>query len=468
MDALKMRSRLAVLATLAVFPTSAFAAAPDPAPAGLEARLQMLEAQVVALRAELEAAKAAQSGAGGNVRAVAARGDDAPSKAVVPSETKPAPAPEGFRDGTSTIRIGGFVKMTAASSRFSDGEVATNTLGRDFYLPQAIPVGGGNASRVQDFSAKQTRLWLNLSTPVAGHVLKGYIETDFQTSPGTQGSQRTTNGYNLALRRAYVQIDRVTIGQDWSTFQNPGALPQTTDFIGVTEGTAFVRQPLIRYSAPLGAGLMLHVSVENPEAGTAAPGSPSLTENGDDRIPDFAARLAYAGKGAELSLAGLARQISAESGAFKQSRSGWAISASGKVFLDKERGSDLRFMASYGSGAGRYLGMNLAPDAIVDASGGRLASVSELAGFAALHVGVTKQVHVNLMASYQGIDYPQGFAPGSFDAFNRRAYSAAGNVFYEPFAALEIGFEYRHGVRELVGGAVGTLDRMEFATKYGF
>ena len=62
-------------------------------------------------------------------------------------------------------------------------------------------MSSGPASRVQDFTAKQTRLWLNMATEIGGHVLKGYLETDFQTSPGTQGSQRTTNGYNLALRR---------------------------------------------------------------------------------------------------------------------------------------------------------------------------------------------------------------------------------------------------------------------------
>jgi hypothetical protein len=152
-----------------------------------------------------------------------------------------APA-DGFRSGATTIKIGGFIKLTATNSRFSEGEVATNSLGRDFYLPQSIPVGSGPAARVQDFSAKQSRLWLNLSTDVAGHAVKGYVETDFQTSPGTQGSQRTTNGYNLALRRAYIQVDKFTFGQDWSTFQYVGALPESTDFVGATEGTVFVRR----------------------------------------------------------------------------------------------------------------------------------------------------------------------------------------------------------------------------------
>ena len=114
--------------------------------------------------------------------------------AALPAPLPPAPPADGFRSGATTIKLGGFIKLVAANSRFSDGEVATNSLGRDFYLPQAIPTGGAPASRVQDFSAKQSRFWLNFATDVSGHAVKGYVETDFQTSPGTQGSQRTTNG----------------------------------------------------------------------------------------------------------------------------------------------------------------------------------------------------------------------------------------------------------------------------------
>ena len=185
-------------------------------------------------------------------------------------------------------------------------------MGRDFYLPQTIPTGGQPAAHDTDFSAKQSRFWLNLDTSISGHVVKGYLEFDFQTAPGAQGSQRTTNGYNPSLRRAYMQIDRWTFGQDWTTFQYTGALPESTDFVGGAEGTVFVRQPLIRYSAPLGKGTALHIGIENPESGTANIGSPTLIENGDDRLPDFAARLTWTGKGGELSLGGLARQVRVE------------------------------------------------------------------------------------------------------------------------------------------------------------
>lgn len=229
------------------------------------------------------------------------------------------------------MKIGGFLKSVATFSRWSDGDAAANSLGRDFYLPQTIPVGGVRESTDNDFSAKQTRLWLNLETQVAGHTLKGYVETDFQTAAGTQGTERTTNGYDLALRRAYVQFDKLTVGQDWSTFQYVGALPESTDFVGPTEGTVFVRQPLIRYSIPAGKGLTLHVSAENPETSSANQGAPALIENDDDSMPDFAARLAYSGSFGELSLAGLVRQLAVDNGIIHDEAMGYGVSFGGKI-----------------------------------------------------------------------------------------------------------------------------------------
>lgn len=289
----------------------------------LEQRLARLEAEMQQLRADLVSARDSQAQANASAQAAVAKSNETATK-VAALETKPQA--EGMRSGSTTIKLGGYIKLLASSAHYDEGEVATNSLGRDFYLPQTIPTGTGPASHVSDFTAKQSRFWLNLSTDVAGHVVKGYVETDFQTSPGTQGSQRTTNGYNLALRRAYMQVDRFTFGQDWTTFQYTGALPESTDYVGGSEGTVFVRQPLVRYSAPLSKQTTLHLSVENAESGTATVGAPALVENGDDRMPDFAARLVHTGKRMELSLGGLVRQVRVENAGVAASSGGYGVS----------------------------------------------------------------------------------------------------------------------------------------------
>ena len=448
-------------------------------PLSVEARLERLEAEMKGLRGDLESARAEneqlrQRAAEAESRAALAQGQAADTtKRVAALEAKPAPAPapapaDGFKSGNTQIRLGGYIKLIGSSTRYSDGEVATNSLGRDFYLPQAIPTGGQPAARDTDFTAKQSRFWLNLDSNVAGRTVKGYLEFDFQTSPGTQGSQRTTHGYNPALRRAYMQIDRWTFGQDWTTFQYTGALPESTDYVGGAEGTVFVRQPQIRYSAPLGSGLTLHLAAENPESGTANTGSSTLTENGDDRLPDFAARLAWAGKGGELSLGTLARQVRVENLGVSAQTSGYGLSLGGKLFLNDAKSGDTRFMVTYGRNIGRYVGLNFAPDAVYVPGTNKLESANVFAVIGAVRVPVANGVRINLMGSYQNVDYSNDLALAGIATFNKKAWSAAANLFYSPVKNIDLGAEYRHGRRELVNGADGTTDRIDVVAKYSF
>ena len=436
--------------------------------ADLAARLERLEAETAQLRADLAATRSAQAQSTTVAQQAATQAQETATHVAA---IEAAPRADGFRAGATTIRLGGFVKMTAASSHFSDGEVATNSLGRDFYLPQAIPTNNGDSNSVNDFNAKQSRFWLNLTTDVAGHAVSAYVETDFQTAAGAQGSQRTTNGYNLALRRAYMKVDRWTIGQDWSTFQYTGALPESTDFVGATEGTVFVRQPLIRYSLPLSQTTTLHMAAENAESGTATLGSASLIENGDDALPDFTARLAYTGPRAELSLAGLGRQVRVVNSGLITDTMGWGVSAAGKVWLDTAKTTDIRFMATYGQNIGRYVGLNFGPDGVyqrLSLTTGRLHDVNVFAALAAVRIPLAPNLRMNVMGSYQSLDYADSLSLAGIGAYNHRAWSCAANLFYSPVRNVDVGVEYRHGVRTLVNGAEGTLDRVEFAAKYNF
>ena len=445
----------------------------------LEARIEALEKAFGSLTGQLQSSQAENAQLRAAVAQAQASSADAQAKASEAAKgleaAKPALAAakqDGFSvgNGSTRIKIGGFLKTVVTMSKWDDGSVAANSLGRDFYLPSTIPFRTAVPARSttnNDYSAKHTRLWLNLDSNVAGHFLKGYLETDFQTSAGTQGSERTTNGYNLALRRAYVQFDNLTVGQDWSTFQNVSTLPESTDFVGTTDGTVFVRQPLVRYSKKLGTKATLHVALENGETQSATGPTLATVENDQDKLPDIAARLNVTTPLGEFALAGVGRQLRVDSGAVKDTALGWGVSGSGKLVFGDKKQHDLRFMATYGEGLGRYVGLNFSPDAIVSA-GGQLETPSLFAGFAALRIGLTPSVRTNLMASYQDVSYPGGFATGYFSGFNEKAYSYAANIFWTPAKGFDLGAEYRHGVRELVSGATGQLDRVEFAAKYSF
>ncbi len=473
------RTYAGLMAGVAIFALSTTSALADSKKEKeLEARIEALEKAFGSLTGQLQASQAENAQLRTAVTQAQASAADAQAKAAEASKTMEAAKPvlaaakqDGFTvgNGSTRIKIGGFLKTVATFSRWDDG-APTNSLARDFYLPSTIPTRSNPANRSttnNDFNAKHTRLWLNLDTTVSGHTLKGYVETDFQTSPGTQGSERTTNGYNLALRRAYVQFDNLTVGQDWSTFQNVATLPESTDFVGTTEGTVFVRQPLVRYSKKLSDMATLQLAVENGETQSATGPALATVENDQDKMPDFVARLNVKAGNADLALASVVRQLRVDAGAVEDTAMGWGVSGSGKILFGNKKQHDLRFMATYGKGLGRYVGLNFSPDAIVSAAG-QLETPRLFAGFAALRIGLTPTVRTNLMFSYQDVNYPGGFAAGYFNTFNETAYSYAGNIFWSPAKGFDFGVEYRHGQRQLVNDVKGQLDRLEFAAKYSF
>ncbi|MFP5358301.1 MAG: porin, partial [Gammaproteobacteria bacterium] len=158
---------------------------------------------------------------------------------------------------TTTFNWGGFAKLDVIYSSFSDGAIAQST-SRDFYVPGTIPVSDGTGTGLRrnylDMHAKETRLFLSTQTDVGtAHKLGGHVEFDFisgQVPPASGGgNEAVTNAYNPALRRAFITYDKWLFGQDWSTFTNLGAIPETLDFVAfASDGTTFARQPMIRYT----------------------------------------------------------------------------------------------------------------------------------------------------------------------------------------------------------------------------
>lgn len=386
-------------------------------------------------------------------------------------DTSAAPVSSGIdqprgKGPDASIRLSGFVKLDMIMSSFDGGTTATNPLGRDYYLPSAIPVETGKA-RSFDGHAKQTRLALTASKQVGGRPIDVHVEADFQGAPGTQGSERTTNGYNAALRRAFISYGGWTVGQDWTTFQYLPALPETADFIGPVEGTVFVRQAQVRREFGVGQKFLISIGAENAETASSSSTSPALVENDSDQLPDLAARVIYRSGIGDISLAGVARQLAVRNGASHLTGSGWGISLAGKMPIGSAGRHDLRFMLSGGSGIGRYLGLNLAPDAILVGSGdeARLKSVQVIAGFLAARYHWSQKWRSTLMGSFQLVDYHEHLAPLGA---NRSVWSAAFNLFYSPVALLDLGLEVRHAEREVVGGAKGNMDRLHFVVKQTF
>ena len=455
----------------------------------LETWLKALEAAVQDLRGELTAARATSAAPIASTSTNAAPTNTSPMNANPMTASSMSAAPEspgrssgatnvaqakpvaanstptdGFRVGNTTVKLGGFVRLNVIASRYSDGEVAVGGLGKEFFLPQQIPVGGGFSSQDLLLSARQTRLQFSTATPMNGTDIKTMVEFDFALATAPVGAQRATNPYTPTFRRGFIEYGNLLVGQEWSTFQNIAVLPETTDFVGPLDGTVFNRQALVRYSIPLRPGLTLQIAAENPETETALPGNAALVDTDDDRLPDVVARLNWKSTLGDFALAGIARELRTDTLGSGDTAFGWGVSGSGKIPIGKRH--DLRFMATYGQGIGRYLGLGYVPDAIYGGTATQLERIDNLAGFAALRIGWTDAIHSTVMGSYQSADYPAGVIVTGLA--NAKSYGGAANLFWSPGKGFDIGVEYRHAVRELVSGDTGALDRLEFAFKYGF
>jgi hypothetical protein len=407
--------------------------------AQLEARIAELERMVGELVKQQTAAPAA------------------PAAPALPAGTQPIQATSvvpGANPGTR-FGFGGFIKANSTWSDYSDGNPAAGSVGRDFYLPGAIPVGGVGESAVYDAHAKQSRFWFTTDTVLEnGSKLGSRFELDFAVPTG--GDERNTNTYNPVLRRAFLTYDNWLFGQEWSNFMELGALPETTDFVGPTEGMVFVRQPQIRYTSGAWS-----VSVENPESTLTPFGGGARIVTDDNTVPDFTARYANRGAWGFVSVAGLLRQLRSDTGLRSTTDTGFGVSVSSKIMFGE---NDLRLMATAGSGIGRYVGLNFFEDGVLEANGD-IDSLDVVAAYAAWRQVWGGGWRSNFVVGYTSADNDRALT--GLNA-NAEASSARVNLFWTPAPKLDLGIELSTAKRELERGTSGTQNRIDFMARYSF
>ncbi len=381
---------------------------------------------------------------------VAAQTSDAPTKK--PRKTL------GFTVGDTDFGFRGFVKLDASIAEFSGGDLPSNSLGRDFYIPGLVPVGGDSNGADFDFNPRESRFIFDVNSERGGHKIGGLIELDFQVT--SDGNERVSNSFTPRMRQAYITYDNWLLGQAWSTFQDVTALPDNLDFIGPAEGTVFIRQPMIRYTRG-----PWQIALEQPETEITGPAGERLLP-GDDVAPDVVVRYNHKRDWGHLTLAAVGRAIHAEDdiapGAVADTEFGYGFSASGNLKVGAR--DDFRFMATYGDGVGRYIGVNIVNDAAIDASG-ELSTIETVSGFASYRHFWTPTLRSNITGGYFKADNPVAFTG---DGVTDQVYSVHANIIYTPVDKLDVGVEYIYANRELENGMDGDLNKVQFSTKYSF
>lgn len=357
---------------------------------------------------------------------------------------------------TSTFKVGGFVKLDVISSGYGDGDLAAGALGRDFYIPSSIPVGGENESRDIDFHAKSSRLNFESVMNVDGQKVVGFVEFDFLTA---DGNERVTNAYQPQLRHAYLTYNKWLFGQSWSTFQNVAALPEMLDFIGPTDGTVFVRQAQVRYTnGPW------QFSMENPETTYGDPAAPT----DDGMIPDLVGRYNFSGDWGSLSVAGIYRDLNLEAAvtaggetyAFDENVAGYGVSVSGKFGFGDH---DLRFMATTGTGLGRYVGLNTVSDVALDLANTDLETIDVMSAMISYRHVWSPKWRSNLSVAALEADHDVELTGVGV---TKRTESLHVNLLHSPVTRLTLGVELTHAKRELENSLDGSMNRVQFSAKY--
>ncbi len=349
------------------------------------------------------------------------------------------------------FKFGGYVKADLMVSDYSNGAPGDSALSRQFYVPGTIYGDSNRASTVTDFQARETRFNFTSNSDLDGHKLKFFLEMDFFTH--SDGNQRVSNSYSPRLRHATVTFDNWTAGQTWSTFQNPGALPEALDFVGAAEGTPFVRQGQIRYTA---GGFQ--VALENPKA-TFTNAEGARVESDSSYIPDFVARYNFKGGDASFSLAGLLRQLEIDENGLDESETGYGVSFAGVIPVFNR--DMLKFMLNYGDGAGRYIALNFVNGAALTGSGAD--TISSVSGFVSYQHWWSDRWRTNITASAFEADNPDILKNTNA---NETSYSGNINLLYSPVKPVTIGVEYLYALNEQADGDDGELNRFMLSFKY--
>ncbi len=379
----------------------------------------------------------------------------APSNAVTGGAT-----PGSFKlPGSDTsVTLYGYVKFDA---NYSSASAGVNSVGDQALIPGLIPLSSAQANEKDQFKAhaRQSRLGLRTHTPTGMGDLTTLLEMDFF---GTIGTEANSNAHNPRIRHAVASLGGLSAGQTWTNFMFLPSYADTLDFGGHV-GQIFVRQAQVRWTSKFKNGEW-SVSLENPDAFLAVPGTATLFSADDDKVPDIVGRVNFGvGKG-QLSVQGMARNVRLDSAAAPLSRDdkwGGAIGISG-VFPTWGK-DDFRFGVDAGNALGRYAGVSFFADGIVNAAG-KLDLPNQYVWRGAYRHWWTDALRSSFVLSGGKSSNPAG----TFAGVNREMRSAHLNLIWTPVSKVNVGAELIGARREVEGGASGSLTRLQFSAQYEF
>jgi len=350
-----------------------------------------------------------------------------------------------------SLAIGGSVKTVAIAD--SNAEA----MGADF-TPAYLGTKRNDEDGAFNIDSTLTRLFLDGRAPTEnGGQLRGYVEWDL--NGGNDGN------ISVKMRHAYGSwknsYGTLLAGHTWSTLMDVKILPE-----GLTEptvsGAIFVRQPIIRWSQPLGSEFMLHAAIEDPSS-TDVFDDTRNPELNRTWIPDGILGLEYDRTGVgHLRLNGILRDIDVDlpSGG-SDSQVAWGLALSGHLdMLEHDRWV---FSSAFGQGLGRYLlGIQSTSGAIIDPLKDELELRDNWGIMTAYQHYWTDSLRSSAMVGYARAE-PFSWQEG--DTFESSTYAAV-NLLWQVLPYLTVGVEYAYGQSENKDGS--DFDNQRLALGFQF
>ncbi|WP_371186645.1 DcaP family trimeric outer membrane transporter [Thalassotalea maritima] len=353
----------------------------------------------------------------------------------------------------TTFTFGGYIKIDSFWTETSDGAIASNSIGRQFYVPSTIPVNAGDSATSFDTHARSSRFNFGTTSDVDGAKIKTFLEFDLLGTAG--GNELVSNSYSPRLRHAFVSYNNWLVGQTWSTFQNVGALPESIDFLGPADGSVFVRQSQVRYTHG-----NWQFALENPESLIHNYQGAGRSAYDESVLPDVVARYNISEDWGQMSLAGLMRQLKADNDLIDDTATAFGISVSGKLKVGSK--DDIRFMGTYGSGMGRYIGLALISDGVLDTNH-NIETIDSFGGLLAYRHFWTDTTRSTISYSFLEADNDPNLT-GHYVSQSSKSLHV--NLVFEPAKSFTVGTEYIFANRELENGDDGDMNRLQISVKY--
>ncbi|WP_444942209.1 DcaP family trimeric outer membrane transporter [Microbulbifer sp. ZKSA004] len=354
--------------------------------------------------------------------------------------------------------------MKAKISGFADLDVNYDTdaiISPAQFVPADIVTFDKTAAEGADgqteFTVQTSRLVFETLQHWEGREFKTLISMDF-----LQDSSVTTP--NPRMRKAYGEVSNalwggsILVGQQWSTFANLEAVPNTLDFQG--PNSAFgLRHSMVRWIKRYGPQYYFKVAIEAPDS--------QIFEDATEvaRWPDAVFALESDLPRSQVQAGLVLRDLRASGDPDSAvSTTGWGLNLSGTFNMPGVLSKDvLYYSLSLGAGYSGLLN-DAPPDAAYDFFDNSVEALNTTAWYLGYQHWWTPCLYT--VATYGRVRQDNlDFQPG--EAYKATQYRSI-NIVWLPFPRWLTGIEVLYGARKDKDGDRGSLVRTQFTTRMTF